>query len=198
MKSSIKKSSLSLKKKLIIRVGIVSILIGAIVLLIILPEVKKIVEIREVINEQQQSIEKEHEQSKRLKETLAELDHGLQVAEQISEATVKSGEELRVITQFEQLSESLNLTQQLSLNQKDVEPASPLRPQGIGQYYLLSVSVSGNFENVVEFVQKLEQLPFYVAIDSMTWQSGAQRDGQQTVSLRFEAKVYIYQPPANN
>lgn len=195
MASGIKKPPLSLKKKLMIRIIIVSILVCAIILLIILPEIKKIGDIREVITQQQQSIEKEHEQSKKLKQTLAELDRGLRVANQIAQATVGQGEELRIITQFEDLSESLSLNQQLSVDKKTVEPGSALRPQGIQEYYLLNISNTGKYEDLVRFIEEVERLPFFVAIESMTWQTAPEREGVPMVSLRFQGKVFIYEQP---
>ena len=195
MKNIIKKPPASLKKKLLIHISIVILLVCVILIGIIFPEIKKIIEIREIITEQQQHIEKEHEQSRKLKETLHELDRGMIIAKKVSEATVNLGEELRIITQLEQMSESLNITQQLSIDQKPVEATSPLRTQGIKEYYLLNVTNSGTFIEMIQFVQGLERLPFFISIDSMNWQVAPQREETSMVSLKFQAKIYIFEQP---
>lgn len=183
---------LPLKKQMLLTVSAVVLLLFLVTLLVALPRAKSILQIRETIIDRQTEVEKQHSQSRKLRLTLLELDRSLDVAREISQATVSTGQELDIIEQLESLSDSYGIDQNLSVAVQDVPKDSPYLKKGIKKYYELSFLNHGRYDQHIAYLSALEHLPYYMIIDQLAWEINAAKKEQQVVTLKFTGKVYIY------
>lgn len=185
---------LSLKKQMIITTASVIIITVLISILVVIPRIYAIIDIRETIVERQRQVEQQHSQSKQLRRSLAELSQSLAIAKEISQSTITGGRELELIKELELLSERHHITQNLNVAVKEVPKGSPFISQKITSYYELSFLNHGTFQDQMNFLADLEVLPFYITIDTLQWEINSAKQEQGQITLRFDGKVYIYNP----
>ncbi|MBU2542023.1 hypothetical protein KJ785_00485 [Patescibacteria group bacterium] len=188
----------SLKKKLAGMVLIIIIIMSIISIGVIYPSIKKILELKQGIESIKMEIEEKYVNSQKLRRTIRELEKIKEQAELYKQASVKSGDELKIITKFEGLAIEHNIDQTLSVsfsdgNTKD-NKSKPLPPTEISQYYELSFINNGLFENHVKYLQDLEKLPYYVIIKNVKFEkrqsNEVDKNRKTPIILSFNVTIY--------
>lgn len=109
--------------------------------------------------------------------SLRELEAVIKQVEKFAKSTVPPGEDLRLITTFEDLADRHHLTQTLKLDSS-------------AKQYLFSISNTGAFADQMNFFRSVEQLPYYVIIDKIDWTKPSGSADNRSVTTRFTAKIY--------
>jgi Tfp pilus assembly protein PilO len=150
------------KSKIKIYLFIAGLIIFVVIIfvLIIIPTINKIKKINTKIYNQRLDIE-----------TRYLLSHGpernINIAkikddeEKLSSLFIKNGSELEFITSIENAAQANNLTQQIRL-----QPANAKITETI-ESVPMSVSLKGNFWDILKYIQSLEKLDYYININSI-------------------------------
>lgn len=182
----------SIKNKLIIAVIVIVIVLAAISIGVVYPATKKIGELNSAIAKIQNEMEQKYENSQKLRRTMRELENIESETKKFQEATVKLGDELSIITQLENLALKHNIDQ--TMNVSFVGTEAKIKKPGT-EYYELSFLNNAFFENHINYLDDLENLPYYVIIKGIKLEKrqGSLTDNTEKtpVTLSFNAKIYV-------
>lgn len=184
-----------LKQRLILLIGgmmAVGIFIGAAV---VLPTVRRIQGIGKEIYETEKFLETEYLRARELKKSIVNIEEVARTARIFERAVIKKGEGLRVITELEALAEAHRVEQSLDV-QFTAADQKPGKQRELNlPYFTFSFVNRGAFPDMVQHLIALERLPYYVFIDTLSWER--ERSPHRSASaegpliLRFTARVYV-------
>lgn len=185
----------SIKNKLIIAVLTIVLVLASISIGIIYPAIKKIGALKENIAKIQNEMEQKYENSQKLRRTMRELESTEIEVKKFTQATVKPGDELKIITELENLALKHSVDQTLSVSYSGSNSNIKKSPT---EYYELSFLNNAFFEDHIQYLGDLEKLPYYVIIKGIGLEK---RQGSITsntektpVTLSFNAKIYVTLP----
>lgn len=176
--------NLNLKQKILAsNLSIIGVLL-IITATIIYPTTKSILSLRQDIGSIQTQLEERYEKTQKLKRSLKELSEVKVLTAQLEKAFVKPGEELSLITTFEQIASQNQIDQ--TLNLADVNEQKQ-------HYYRLSFLNNGSLANHLAYLVAVEQLPYYVIIKNLNFEKRqlGQNNANGPVTLRFDAIIYV-------
>lgn len=188
---------LDLKKQIValtITIAVISVLIA---LVIIVPSVRQILALEKDITDTQTFFEQQYERSQKMRRSVHNLDSISESSEKYKNAFINEGEELPIITELEKLASKNNIDQNLRVqfvNPKDVKGVpseeTKLLPTQLRNkaYYTFSFSSTGKFDNLMEYMKKMEQLPYYFSIDSIQFDK---KPDETDIGVRFNAKIFV-------
>lgn len=165
-----------------------------IIAFIILPTAKKITTLEHKIHNTEKFLEIQYQRIKQLRQSIVHLDDLAAAATLYDRAIISAGEELQLITEFESLAEKENIRQSLNVSYHEGEKGV----KGLKlPFVIFSFTNQGGFLHHIRYIEALEKLPYYVFIDRMQWEKKpvSRGDSDETVILRFDAKVYIKETP---
>lgn len=187
---------LNLKQQMILVIFIIALFGIGVSVLIILPTYKNIRELQTIIDGTQTYLEEQYEKTQRMKKSVHSLDV---VAKQIAiyeKAIVRQGDELKIITQLEDLAVSANVKQILKVNLADgrektlTEKEDKLPPLLRDKSsFVFSFVSEGEYENLIKYIKTIETLPYYFNTDSMHF---SKNKDNNLVTLRFSGQIYIF------
>ena len=171
---------------------LILLLILGVSVLVLAPRVKRINDLKGTVERSEDEIEKNYQRSVALRKSVSQLDEMAENVEKFEEMVITKGDELRVITLLENVAEKNNINQDLSVSYVaelpdgvDSERKNKLnRP-----YYNLTLSNEGRFPDLVRYMWEVEQLPFYLVIDKLSWRQKG-KDVEDLVVLGFTGRVY--------
>lgn len=175
--------------------------VGGLVILIIviLPAVKTITGLERDITHTQEFLEKQYEKTQRLKRSFHEIESILTTTKTLEEAGVKVGNELKIITQLEDLAEAHSIKQTLNVSftdpKKDGEAKNKSVPDQLKQlpYYTFSFLNNGSYEAHLSYLKDMEKMNYYFIISSMQWENRQQGQANGDITVRFDATLYVTQ-----
>ncbi len=182
----------SLKNKLIIILIIIVATLVIISLGIIYPTVKKINELKNDITKIQNEVEQKYNNSQKLRRTMRELTETKTNTEKFTQATMKLGDELKVITELEDLALKYNIDQTLNISYSGNDAKIK---NTATQYYELSFLNNGYFADHIKYLNEIEKLPYYIIIKNISLEKHQSKatpnDTQIPITLSFSAKIYV-------
>lgn len=185
-------SLITAKQQLAVLTSLAAGIIVAITTLVIIPSVKSILALEKNINQTQKALEQQYQKTQRLRRSVHELDTVLAQTKKFKQAFLTSGGELPLITRLEELAAKHQLEQDLNV-QPAAETEGAAQPRLPLAYHVFSFINQGAFADLASYLKSLEQLPPYLVIDRLQWERGQRGPGGRApVTLRFDAKVYIY------
>ena len=101
---------------------------------------------------------------------------------QFEGAAILPGEELSVITTLEHLAQEHAIAQKLNVLFSRGQITNP--------FYTFSFVLQGNFQHLREYIRGLDDLPYYVLIDSLRFETKADGTDSPPITVRFDGKVY--------
>lgn len=177
---------LPLKYRLSAAIGLILLAGAFIVAGIVFPTAKRITALGEEIYETKKFIEKQYQRTKELKKSILNIDEVEQATRIFARTAIQPGEELRVITELEALAEAHHIAQSLSVRFNPGDPS-----------FTFSFSNRGEFPDMIRYLRSMEQLPYYVFIDRLSWQrqilSRRSDVPEGALVLSFDAKIYMAQ-----
>lgn len=163
-----------------------AIVIGAIVH----PAIREIRELQKHIRDTHVYLEGRYESVQRSKKTVAALPEIEPVVEVFGKSFVRLGSELSVITQLEALAERNNIDQQLSAIRIEERKNQPNKKNLNKPYYQFSFLNRGTFANQLAYLQGMEEMPYYIKIERMTWEKPQDQAKANTIVVRFDGSIY--------
>jgi Tfp pilus assembly protein PilO len=174
------------KRKIYYLIAGVTVLAVIVLVFIIIPTVNRIKTLNTEIYNQRLDIE-----------TRYLLSHGpernINIAkikddeEKLSSLFIKNGSELEFITSIENAAQANNLTQQIRL-----QPANAKITETI-ESVPMSVSLRGNFADILKYIQSLEKLNYYINISSINLNNPAAKkeiaEPNTTTPMALDAEI---------
>ncbi len=188
------------KKQILIYVIFVSTLLLICIGAILIPATILIKKLGNDIEIAQTEVEKQHGKSQLIRRSIQEIGPARTFQETTKKITVDDGDELTIITAFEKISETHGINQQLNIEKRELENSDGLDSTkdfiraGYKNYYNVSVSSRGELTKLLQYLNEIERLPFYVFIDLTTWQANTDNRNMSStnlISLDFNARVLI-------
>lgn len=177
---------ISVKNQLIILLSAAGLLTLLISLAVIFPTVRRILELERDITATERNVEKQYQRTQKLRRSTHEIGDVIALTARYRESMIEKGQELPVITELERLAAAHNIDQTLVVNFAD-KGAYLADPQ-----YTFSFLNKGEFTDHIEYLRALEHLPYYMVINSLQWEKHDLKNiGQNPVTLRFDAEVYV-------
>lgn len=172
---------LTLQQRIFVFIGIIAITILIITGLIVWPSIKIIYGLKQDITKIENDMEQRYLNSLKLKRTMRELEEIKSQVAKYQQATIKKGEELKVITALENLANAYQIEQNLNAALGEKE-----------KFYKFSLLNNGTFSNHVKYLQALETLPYYMIIKDVKFEKRQSQIGTTpTITLIFNGLVYV-------
>lgn len=186
-------SRFNLKSKIQILIVLMLLLILGVSVFILAPRIKRINDLKQTVENSEDQIEKNYQRTKVLRKSITELDNMAQKVEKFEEMLITKGDELRVITMLENVAEKNNIIQELSVSfvaDTQLELDSDGRKNKLNRpYHNFMFANEGRFEDLIHYLWEVEQLPFYLVIDKLSWRQKGKDSGDMVV-LSFIGRVY--------
>ncbi|MBD3311823.1 MAG: hypothetical protein GF349_05050 [Candidatus Magasanikbacteria bacterium] len=175
------------RSKIIIQLVSLILILGAIIYFVLIPNAMKILKLQSDINQNQQFLEEQWQKSKHLKKSMQEFDTVKKEVEKYSAMTMKEGEELKIITELEAVAEKNNIRQNLELGDisNEEDPDIGLK------FYKFSFRNYGTYHDLVKYLKDIEELPYFINIDTLRFQRGSGNKYNAQVGLNFEGTIYV-------
>jgi Tfp pilus assembly protein PilO len=169
----------------------VGILIGAAV---VFPTVRRIQGIGKEIYETEKFLEGEYLRARELKKSIVNIEDVARTARIFEHAIIRQEDGLRVITELEALAEAHRIEQSLDVQFTGADPKPGKRKELNLPYFTFPFVNHGAFADMVQHLSDIERLPYYVFIDTLSWERerASRRSGsaEGPLTLRFTARVY--------
>jgi len=183
-------------------ITILVVLCIAIIGIVLLPSVKQFYSMRQYIGTTQEYLEQQYTEGKTISKSLQHINNITQDTKTYDHALLKQGHELELITRMESIANG-RIEQNLSVNYKERGTEKPTRkkddmPQKKRldrSYYVFSFVNKGRYEDLIQYMHELEQLPEYLIIDTIRWEREPKATTTTpTTILRFDARIYEKNP----
>lgn len=162
---------LTLKQRTIARIVFLCGIILAISLGIIMPTYQAINTVTTDISTSEAQVEAAAIKARKIRTTITTLPEAEAKLAQLSQITLPAGQELPLIEQLESIAAQeqvvLDLDVQIVPTNQNKQ-LSHIRKQGIEQYYDFTLVTQGTLAQNMAFLQRLEQLPFYILMDTIS------------------------------
>lgn len=179
--------TIDLTKKVILRVGGLSLLVLIIVLGIFVPTLSYIKKTAKQSYELRLYLEKKYEQSLRSRITRKKLEEIKKSTTNFESFLFKTGDDLALITFLENLSTKNNVAQSIS---------SPnLDKIGNNRIVTLSIGLSGDYKNILKYLADLESSNYFIYMTQMQFTPTYARSGEilPDTKLSLTAELYVNQ-----
>lgn len=175
--------------------GIIIALSFVIGFLVIMPAVKHIRQLQNEINSTQQFLEDQYEKTQKMRRSTHNLAEIVNQVEKFKDISATEGPELEVITQLENIASEHNVDQTLKATYQEksniasVKASLPvlLRDKN---YYIFSFYGEGKYEDLMEYLKAIEELPYYFSINSV--QLSVKSDSDIS-TIRFDGLLFIFE-----
>lgn len=175
-------------RRILFLIAVMTLTAAAIVIFIVLPTTKKIVSLGRGIRDTEAFLETQYQRVRQLRQSIVRLEDLAAAADRFDEATIRPGEELRVITDIEAIAERHGIRQTFTIENQEKETG----PQSIRlPAIVFSFTNEGEFPNHLAYIDALQHLPYFVFIDSLSFEKRTTREKTDTVILRFNGKIYM-------
>ena len=147
-------------KRILFTLSVLLVVVG-IPLGVIYPTMREINSLAQTISNEYAEINERYRRDAFIRNIQKEYDDLIKYKPTLDSLAMQPGDELRFITQIEDLADELNIaeTPQLNTGQKKI----------VGKYTKVPfiLSASGQYTNIITFVHKLQNLPMVVVIDKI-------------------------------
>jgi len=157
-------------------VPVVVILIIGLVIFVLWPAKSSILSTKESITKERIALEKQYLNGQLLKKTQEQFESVKSDVPRVKSAILTSGQELFVITTFEEIAKRHSLEQSITMDDLVVDPEEDNLDKVIA--LPTRVDLNGNFLDVLNYLADIEALGFYV-----NWQSVSIRSSTDSKSF---------------
>lgn len=164
--------------------GIMLLIFLGIVFLIILPTVNHIGELDKDTYEMRLDLEKKYEHNRNLRTVLKELEKAMEATSNYNNFIFKSGQELQLITQLENMANKNNVIYRVNNSNLD---------NITNQRLTLSLNISGTYNNTLNYLADLENFHYFININRLyliPLQDRLNPNNTSTVSMDLDFSLY--------
>lgn len=176
------------QKKFLINVGMVAVILLSLIAFIIMPAINDIIKINQEITAERIALLKKFEQGlniKKIEEELAEIEESI---EELDKILIKTGQELKFITELENLAQN----NQIDININPDFSGAPTAGKNI-KIIPLQINLSGEYRQLINFLQDLERMPYYYNLNLTTFSSRSRID-TGPINLQLTGQTYAQIP----
>lgn len=150
---------------------------------VIVPTIKHIKELNRGTYELRLYLEKKHERTRNLRSSLKQIAEIKKETADYGRHLFRSGNELYLITTLENIANKNSVAQRINGSNLDNITANRLT---------MSFSLTGNYANILAYLNDLESLPYFINTTRVFIAPGAERNGaaNQTV-LNLDISLYV-------
>ncbi len=144
----------------------------------------KIIELKKQINIQYAKLDKLYKQGKLIKKIKLEFDKIKPEIALLDNALLRQGDELVLITTLEDVASKYNLEQYISMGelpQNNIKDITRIP---------ITVTLNGNFVDVIKYIKELEEQPFYINWQDINIVSSVQISGDKQKGRTAGAGVF--------
>ena len=182
---------IGLKQKIIITTGIFTLILTLVLIFVILPSVKKILEIQKDLGFVENHLEEKYQKTQRLHRSLKELPEIKESTHPLQNTIVKTGDELFIITQLETLATLYNINQKIDIIYiADTKNSPQTNHKTLPHAYKISFINKATFEDHLKYLSALESMPIFLMIDSVQFNHNKSPASDRSVIAKFEGLVY--------
>ena len=170
-------------------VAFITVMLAAVALvvwLVILPTISDIKKISNDVYLEVVDLEKKWERGQRLRETVLNFEKIQSERGKLAQAFIIKGQELTFITSLEGLAAERSLVQ-------NIQPQfnQPISRAGFEEIPL-TITLQGEFHSLLQYLQDLEQLSYYVTITALNLNAGAPnaRQAASNITATLVGRVY--------
>jgi hypothetical protein len=151
---------MTIKYKIIIALTAVIAATSVITYTVILPTVHDIKQIKNSISIERLDLEKKYLRGQLLNKVLEDFEKTKAQKGFFADTFITEDDELSFVTALEQIADDHQVVQSLQL-----ESGAP--SAGFNKQSRLNISIQGSFQNVLSYLQSIDQLSYYYNIDSL-------------------------------
>lgn len=172
-----------IKQRVIFSTVFIIISLLLIIFLIILPTVNYINSLKKNIQITETEIEESYQRISLLKNSINQVNEIKNKVEPFYFLTLNEGEELIIIKELERLALENNILQSLDVNfNKNSNNQDGLVSSA---HYVFKIKISGKFIDLLNYLDDLEELPYYFLIDQMS--ISKEKNSGDTIAINFTA-----------
>ena len=162
-------------------IGIIFILAGCFIIIgfLIVPNIEGIKKINEEISLEKEDLEKKASLGLNIRQISADISEIEKKIGSLNKMFIKFGNELEFLTTLDNLSQKNKVKAQVIPKFSDRAPEKPTKIP-------LNITISGERNNVINYIYNIDVLPYYFIIDSVEIQ-----DNQGSLSASLSGHVYI-------
>lgn len=149
---------------------------------VIYPQYREIKKINQEIFTIRTTLEKKYEATKQMHKSQINLTTAEKISAELDSLFVKKGEEIKIVKALERLAEQLSLEQNLSLSSAANKVNDNLSDLD------LQITVTGNFQNLMKYLEALEKNNYLFAITDVNVNS---KNEPSSLLLSLKAKIYV-------
>jgi Tfp pilus assembly protein PilO len=184
MKTNMVIPKLDLTKKIIVWVGILSLLTLIIIFGIFVPALNYIKNTADESYKLRVFLEQKYEQSLRSRITRKKLGEIKDSLSKFDPFLFKSGEELKLITFLENLSAKHNISQTISNSTLDKVTS--------GRIASVSMGLSGNYNDILKYIADLETADYFIYVNQMQFTAASTKTGETTQNTNLNLTIELY------
>lgn len=148
---------------------------------IIYPQYREIEKINWEIFTIRTALEKKYETTKQMHKSQINLTTAKKISLDLQSLFIKKGEEIKIVTALENLAEQFSLKQNLSVRSTANRVNENLSEVD------LEITVTGDFQNLMQYLETLEKNDYLFALANVSLNSG----NGPTLLLSLKAKIYV-------
>jgi Tfp pilus assembly protein PilO len=160
-------NKISLKYKILTINCLLLLGLFCVIYFIILPSLKEINRIKTSINQERIDLEEKYQKSQGLKKLTTNLKTIEGKVEHIDQVFISENRELEFITALEQIADKNNVTQKITLGKVQAVTVDKFYKK-----FPLQIQAQGTYINLIDYLQDLETLTYYINIKSIELSGG--------------------------
>ncbi|MEK7653312.1 MAG: type 4a pilus biogenesis protein PilO [Patescibacteria group bacterium] len=149
------------KNKFLINLGMIMIIVIAMIIFIIIPAFKEIIAVNREINKERVALEQKLEQGLNLKKIQIELSEIQDKLGGLDRLFVAKGQELAFVTEMENIASADGISLKIVSDFSE----EPLKGEEKIKKTALQMEISGNYQNIIKFLNDLEKMPYYFNVE---------------------------------
>ena len=174
---------LNIEKRTILILTVFSALILIIVFVVIVPTISYIKDLNLQTNDLRQYLEKKYENSHSLLNSKQKIETIKNATAEYENYLFFKGDELKLITQLEDLSAHYQITQKISSSDLDKTLSNSIH---------ISLVLNGDYQNMLQYLNALEKQNYFIHIENLQFSPGFSliSNNQEATILNLDLVLY--------
>ncbi len=177
------KLNLNTEKKTLIILAVISTISLSIIFGVLLPTIKYIKKLDQETSTLRQYLEKKYENTKTLRTSKEKIEEIQSIVSTYPDDLFYHGDELKLITSLERLAANNRVEQKIDNSNLDK----------IGEAVNLSLTVNGDYKNVLQYLSSLEKEKYYFTITNLQIVSATspQNNNPNATIMNLDLTLYV-------
>lgn len=180
---------MTIRKKIITLILIITATSGIIIYLVILPTLFDIKKINETIYNERIGLEKKYIRGQLLKKTVEDFDKIKGQINYLSNSFLVIDKELEFITNLEKIASANSIEQTIALDINRIKKRENYKEIPI------TLEIQGNFIQTMSYLNDLEKLSYYITLDALKINAISPEAGADQLKTVISGQIYAIDEP---